>query len=81
MKGTYSSIPVQLLCNVIVKREPDTLPAVKTTERLLCALVPSYNVYHMRNKQLLLQELKKKRKLVPTIKGKYKRSKKVNTSH
>jgi len=64
---------------MIVKREPDTLPAVKTTEKLLCSLVPAYNTYYMRNKQALLLELKKKRKLVPKNKGKYKRNKKVVT--
>lgn len=77
MKGTYSRVPVQLLCNIVVKREPDTLPAVKTTERLLCALVPQYNIYYMRNKQRELLELKKKRKLVPNIKGKYRKQRKL----
>jgi hypothetical protein len=80
VKGTYSSIPIQLLCNMIVKREPDTLPAVKTTERLLCALVPEYNKYFVHNKSRLLLELKKKRRLVlPRTKTKYKKIKKVNT--
>lgn len=80
VKGTYSSIPIQLLCNMIVKREPDTLPAVKTTERLLCSLVPEYNKYYVRNKSLLLIELKKKRKLkLPNTKSKYKLKRNVDT--
>nr|UIW13893.1 MAG: RNA-dependent RNA polymerase [Rhizoctonia solani mitovirus 102] len=79
VKGTYSSIPIQLLCNIIVKREPDTLPAVKTTERLLCSLVPEYNKYFMHNKSMLQLELKKKRKLKLPTKSKYKRNKNVNT--
>nr|QIR30259.1 RNA-dependent RNA polymerase [Plasmopara viticola lesion associated mitovirus 36] len=80
VKGTYSSIPIQLLCNIVVKREPDTLPAVITTEKLLCSLVPEYNKYFVRNKSLLLIELKKKRKTkIPLIKKSYKRIKKVNT--
>lgn len=51
-------MPVQLLCNIIVKREPDTLPAVKTTERLLCSLLPEYNVFHVKVQRIIRQELK-----------------------
>jgi hypothetical protein len=45
-----ASIPIQLLCNKVVKRDPDSLPAVLTTEKLLASLLPEYNKYYSLNK-------------------------------
>jgi hypothetical protein len=75
MMGSFSIIPVQLLINKVVKRDEDVLPAVKTTEKLLCTLIPDYNIYYRKARQQLLMDVNKFKMRKRTIKSK-KRAKK-----
>jgi len=74
MENAYSQIPVQILINKVIKRDNNTLPAVLTTEKLLCSLIPDYNLYNRRVKLQLINDKKRNQsnKKSNTFKRKYK---------